>query len=334
MYIPNLPKHHAKTAPDRAHSSYPVNRIKPLRRLRRGTVFRSCLNPETDTVSFTNNLTSGIPMKTERSNPGYAFALIALFGALLATPAPGANVSYTILETADHDAALYTQGLIVDGDDLIESAGLYGESSLVRYNAATGNVLQRKALPAYLFAEGIHHYNGSLYLLTWQEHCAFRLDSETFIAQQLFTLETEGWGLTHNGQFFIQSDGSDVLFFRNSETFKVEKKLPVREGARPRDKLNELEFAHGLIWANVYMTPLILAISPDDGHVAYTLDLSALADRHADIDSGLVLNGIAYDPQRDAFWVTGKCWNKRYLLKIDLPAAPSTPERAQEPEEK
>ncbi len=263
-------------------------------------------------------------MKRWMADRWRAFVLTVVSGLSLTAAAYGATATYTVLETAVHDTSLYTQGLILDGDDLIESAGLYGESCLVRYNASTGSEIQRKALPAHIFAEGIHQYNGSLYLLTWKEHRAFRLNPETLMARQQFPLETEGWGLTHNGTCFIQSDGSDVLFFRNSETFKVEKKISVREGTRPRDLLNELEYAHGLVWANVYMTSLIVAISPDDGQVACTLDLSALAARHEDIDSGLVLNGIAYDPRRDAFWVTGKCWPRRYLIKVTLPA-PSSP---------
>ena len=231
----------------------------------------------------------------------------------------GTEATYEILETANHDPSLFTQGFVVDGDELIESAGRYGQSKIVRYNTETGHVTQSLALPSFVFAEGLYLLNNSVYLLTWREGCAYRFDSADFSVQQSFKLETEGWGLTHNGKNFIQSDGSNVLFFRNSSTFKVEKKLSVYEGMHCQNNLNELEYARGLIWANVYMTSTIVAISPNNGHVTFSLDLSILAARHKDGNAGHVLNGIAYDPRRDAFWVTGKCWNKRYLIQIIPP---------------
>ncbi len=248
----------------------------------------------------------------------FAGLVLAVSGSL-ALSALGAEASYKILKTADHDPSLFTQGLIVDGGDLIESAGLYGHSRIVRYRAATGRVLRSTVLPASVFAEGLEQYNGSLYLLTWRENTAFRLDPHDFSIQQQFPLETEGWGLTHNGEHFIQSDGSATLYFRSSETFKVEKKLIVHDGARRCSSLNELEYAHGLVWANVFMTSTILAISPDSGQAVYSLDLAALAAPQRKIDFNNVLNGIAYDPEQDAFWITGKRWNKRYLIKIFPP---------------
>ncbi len=248
-----------------------------------------------------------------------ALALTAVFCGGLATSACGAEASYELLETADHDPSLFTQGFIVDGDELVESSGRYGRSRILRYKTATGEVIRNKPLPSFVFAEGLHQLNGSVYLLTWKEGCAYQLDAEDFSVQRSFKLETEGWGLTHDGHCFIQSDGSNILFFRNSTTFQVEKKVPVFEEIRPRNQLNELEYANGLIWANVYMTATIVAIAPDSGQVVFSLDLSELTARHKDGNPGHVLNGIAYDPQRDAFWVTGKCWNQRYLIRVHPP---------------
>jgi glutamine cyclotransferase len=248
-----------------------------------------------------------------------AVVLLLLICGASAARVFAAEATYKILKTADHDPALFTQGFMVDGDELIESAGLYGQSRILRYKIATGKVIKNQPLPASVFAEGLHQLNDSVYLLTWQEGCAYRLDAADFSIQERFELETDGWGLTHDGKYFIQSDGSNVLFFRNSSTFKVEKQLPVYNGMRRLNDLNELEYARGLIWANVYMTSSIVAISPDNGRVVFSLDLSPIAARHKDGNPGHVLNGIAYDPRRDAFWVTGKCWDKRYLIQINPP---------------
>lgn len=243
--------------------------------------------------------------------------LIAL--TTLALTACHSEKPYKILETRDHDPTLFTQGLIVDGNDLIESAGRYGQSKIVRYKAETGELIHSAPLPKTIFAEGIHQLNNSIFLLTWQEGRAYRLEADSFLIRQVFPLETDGWGLTHDGEHFIQSDGSDKLYFRNSSTFQIEKTITVHDSGQARDMLNELEFANGLVWANIYMTPIIVAISPDSGEVVFKLNLSELTSRHLDGNAGHVLNGIAYDPARDAFWITGKCWNKRYLIAINTP---------------
>lgn len=245
----------------------------------------------------------------------FGIQLLAIF---LCLGASAKEATYEILETKEHNTTLFTQGLIVDEDNIIESSGLYGQSRIVRYKAATGELIRSTPLPTFIFAEGLEQYNGSLYLLTWREGRAYQLNPADFSITAQFPIKTEGWGLSHNGKHFIQSDGSSTLYFRNSDTFKVEKRLLVYEGSRRRGNLNELEYAHGLIWANVYMTSTILAISPEDGKVAFSLDLSELTKNHRSRDANHVLNGIAYDPQRDAFWVTGKCWNKRYLIKVNL----------------
>ncbi len=229
-----------------------------------------------------------------------------------------AEKPYEVLETKGHDPSLFTQGLIVEGNDLIESSGGYGNSKLIRYNAETGKLLNSAPLPKTVFAEGIHQLDNSIVLLTWRENRAYRLDADTFLIRQVFPLETEGWGLTHDSRNFIQSDGSDQLYFRNSSTFKIEKTITVRDAGEPQDRLNELEFAKGLIWANIYTTPMIVAIEPNSGEVVFTLDLSELTAKHHSNAPGYELNGIAYDPARDAFWVTGKRWNKRYLIKIHV----------------
>lgn len=258
-------------------------------------------------------------MKKRLFNVLYAIFMVPAFCAIMTTSAHGLTAAFEVLETVEHDSSFFTQGLVIHEKELFESSGLYKKSKIARYNIETGELIQSTPLPRSIFAEGLHYYNDSLYLLTWREHRAFRLDPTDFSIQQTFTLKTEGWGLTHNGQHFVQSDGSDVLRFRNSSTFETEKSLSVRDGSQPQRNLNELEYAHGLIWANVFTTPFILAISPTNGQVAFSLDLSSLTKKHKDDDANHVLNGIAYDAKRDAFWITGKCWTKRYLIKVNMP---------------
>src|SRR5690606_18933762 len=116
----------------------------------------------------------------------------------------------------------------------------------------------------------------------------------------------EGWGLTHNGEKLIRSDGSHRLFFHDPHSFAITTILEAYEGTQKITKLNELEYAEGLIWANIWMQNRIVAIHPETGQVVYSVNLMELAKQEGHTDPNWVLNGIAYDEQRGAYWVMGK----------------------------
>jgi hypothetical protein len=81
---------------------------------------------------------------------------------------------------------------------------------------------------------------------------------------------------------------------------------------------NELEFIKGEIWANIFRENIIVRISPVTGKVLGWIDLSplySLMPKDGRID---VLNGIAYDHNRDRIFVTGKLWPKIFEIKILL----------------
>jgi glutamine cyclotransferase len=85
----------------------------------------------------------------------------------------------------------------------------------------------------------------------------------------------------------------------------------------PVQRLNELEYIHGEIWANVWYSDMIMRISPDDGHVVAILDASKVLDRTLrSRDAGDVLNGIAFDPSSGSLLVTGKRWPAIYNLTL------------------
>ena len=82
-------------------------------------------------------------------------------------------------------------------------------------------------------------------------------------------------------------------------------------------KLNELECVDGEVWSNVWETPYIVRIDPATGVVTGILDMTGLAvpDPSAS-DPGAVLNGIAYDPERGTFLLTGKLWPTMYEVRV------------------
>lgn len=232
------------------------------------------------------------------------------------------QLHYSVLETRPHSRHSFTQGLIVDGDELIESSGLYGKSFVQRYriDGSGGERVQR--LSRRLFAEGIALVNDKLYVLTWRNGQALVLNPRTLATQQILRYRGEGWGLatwpvSDGPTQLVMSDGSAQLRFRDPETFDMVRTLTVTDQGQPLQNLNDLAVARGLIWANVWYSTAIVAIDPHTGEVVGKIDLAAQAAAQPKNDPDNVLNGIAWDEQRQAFWVTGKRWNQRYLIQVE-----------------
>jgi len=228
------------------------------------------------------------------------------------------QLSYSVLASLPHPSDTFTQGLIVDGDEIVESSGLYGRSFLTRYAASAEDPGARHRLPDDFFAEGIAQVGSKLWLLSWRRGLALLLDASTFQVEGEAAYRGEGWGLAYDGRSLIMSNGSDQLSFRDPQTFALQRALPVMRGGAAVYRLNELEYAHGWIWANVWYSTTIVIIDPSTGRVRGELDLAQLAAPHQARHAESVLNGIAYDPQADAYWVTGKYWSHRYLIEVDI----------------
>ena len=218
------------------------------------------------------------------------------------------SCGYQIVNTYPHDDNAFTQGLVYHDGDFYEGTGLRGRSSLRRVDLETGQVLQRISLDNKYFGEGITLYEDQLIQLTWQAKTGFVYDRESFAQLKEFNYSTEGWGLTHDGQNLIMSDGSNILFFLDPETFEQVKRIEVSDRNEPVDKLNELEYINGEIYANVWLSDRIARISPQTGQVLGWIDLSGLRDSNLASNTDAVLNGIAYDAEEDRLFVTGKLW--------------------------
>ncbi|MGH7689787.1 MAG: glutaminyl-peptide cyclotransferase, partial [Gemmatimonadaceae bacterium] len=201
-----------------------------------------------------------------------------------------------------------TEGLLYSGGVLYESIGLYGRSQLRREDLATGRVLASVALAPDRFGEGLALLGGRLYQLTWKSHSGYVYASATLARVDSFAFPGEGWGMTTNGTALIMSDGSDSLRFFDPHTFATVRELHVRSGGLPLKALNELEYVHGGIYANVYQSNWIVRVDPTSGNVTQWLDLSALVPAHDPDPANDVLNGIAFDAATGDLLVTGKKW--------------------------
>jgi glutamine cyclotransferase len=239
----------------------------------------------------------------------------------IAMLAPGhAANRYQVVHTYPHDDAAFTQGLVFVDGQLYESTGLNGRSSLRMDDLQTGKVLQRDEVPQEYFAEGLTNWGSTLIQLTWQAHKAFVYDRFSFRLLRTVPYEGEGWGLTQDGKHLILSDGSATLKYLNPETFEVVRRLAVTDHGIPVKELNELEYIHGEIYANVWHSNKIARISPQTGKIISWIDLSGVVSDAGVTDPEAVLNGIAWDAQHDRLFVTGKLWPKLFEIKL-LPAA-------------
>jgi len=87
----------------------------------------------------------------------------------------------------------------------------------------------------------------------------------------------------------------------------------------PIRNLNELEYVKGEIYANVMPSNRIARINPETGKITGWIDLSGILQTLKQGYAVDVLNGIAYDPENDRLFVTGKLWPKVYEIKV-IPA--------------
>lgn len=221
-----------------------------------------------------------------------------------------APAEFTVRVVAEHphDDEAFTQGLVWAGDgELFESTGRRGRSSVRRVAVATGEVLERRDLDPEYFGEGLAQVGDELVQLTWQEETAFRYDAGDLAPVGTFSYEGEGWGLCHDGERLVMSDGSDVLVFRDPDSFDELGDVEVVGEGEAVSGLNELECVGDRVYANVLGSDTIYEIDPATGAVTATVDASSLAPDQNRV-GGEVLNGIAYDPDGGRWFLTGKNW--------------------------
>jgi glutaminyl-peptide cyclotransferase len=223
---------------------------------------------------------------------------------------------YEVVRVYPHNTDAFTQGLEYRDGKLFESTGGEGESSLRLVALENGKVLDKVDVPMPYFAEGLTLLKGKIYQLTWQNQVGFIYDANTLSKIGQFNYQGEGWGLTNDGQSLILSDGTNQIRFLDSGTFKVTKTIAVREGNRPIDNLNELEYLNGEIYSNIWHQDVIAIINPQTGGVNGWIDLKGLLQQGEVSDPEAVLNGIAYDAASQRVFVTGKLWPKLFEIRI------------------
>jgi glutaminyl-peptide cyclotransferase len=234
-------------------------------------------------------------------------------------PNPPERLKVEVVSVRPHDPEAFTQGLLLHGGSLYESAGNYGKSSLREVEPKTGAVKRKAAVPPEYFAEGLALVDDRLIQITWKEEKVLVYNRADFKPVGEFRYDGEGWGLCWDGARIVMSDGSDRLTFRDPKTFATLSTLNVTRDGKPVPELNELECVDGLVYANVWQTDDILRIDPKDGRVTAVIDASGLLTPEERQKTD-VLNGIAWDPEAKTFLITGKLWPKMFEVRF-VPAA-------------
>ncbi|WP_237068407.1 glutaminyl-peptide cyclotransferase [Microbulbifer guangxiensis] len=246
-----------------------------------------------------------------RARLAVAALLLGLPALVIAGPVP--PIGFDLIEQRDRPGDHFTQGLFFDGERWWESSGQYGRSWLAEYTDPTARPVRRKWLAEDRFAEGMTVLGDRIYLLTYKagELQLYGRKDMKPLGKRFYA--GEGWGLTSDGRHLIMSNGSDTLTFRDPDTFAILRELQVHGDGEQWWLLNELEYAQGLVWANIFQDTRIIAIDPESGEVRGVMDIEELepGSDHPDV----VANGIAWDRERNGLWVTGKFWPRLYLIR-------------------
>ncbi len=204
-------------------------------------------------------------------------ALVALpFAASAAAVEPVPILDWEVASRRPHDPAAFTQGLLLEGDRLFESTGMWGASGVRESDPLSGEVTRAVDLPEEFFGEGLALVEGELIQLTWQAGLARRWDAASFEPLGTHRYDGEGWGLCYDGERLVMSDGSSALTFRDPHSFEPLGEVTVTFEGQPLDRLNELEciasvalmlfiicFVSGPIPPDTNLPALSVPISPD-----------------------------------------------------------------------
>lgn len=224
------------------------------------------------------------------------------------------KIGYEVVATLPHSSENFTQGLLFHEGILYEGTGQFGKSALIRYAADLQTINLKRALAGRYFGEGIAVLDEQIYQLTWQSGSVFIYNLADFSKAGEFEIAGEGWGLTSDGQTLWMSDGTPTLRQLDAGGQVLQTRQVTWEGA-PLDRLNELEWIDGLLYANRWYDSKIYLIDPESGEVQNILDLTELAQPYLG-SSERVLNGIAWQAESATLWITGKYWPQIYQLKL------------------
>ena len=258
-------------------------------------------------------------ISSHRRFTSFSRCALLLLTALAGSAAHGAIPIYDVVvkNVYPHDAGAFTQGLFFSNGYLYESTGLQGRSSLRKVELKTGKVVMKTDISSEYFAEGITEVKDDIVGLTWTSQVGFVFDKATLKMKQTFSYAGEGWGLAHDGKHVLMSDGTAFIRTLKPGSLEEISRVQVTADGKPLERLNELEWVDGELYANVWGADVIARIDATSGKVIGWIDLSGLLKPEWRAAQPVdVLNGIAYDKQQRKLYVTGKLWPKLFEVAL------------------
>ena len=226
-------------------------------------------------------------------------------------------MTYKVITEYKHDKNAYTQGLEFYNNQLYESTGLNGKSTLRKSDYKSGEILNIVKLDFEYFGEGLTIINDKIYQLTWKNNIGFIYDLDfNKIGNFDYGKSKEGWGLCNDGSFIYKSDGTNKIWILDPETLEEIRFIEVLTNRSKIKNINELEYIDGKIYANTYQfnRDVVIVINPLNGVVEKVIDFSGIRDRVTQKPDLDVMNGIAYFDGK--IFVTGKNWDKLFEVEV------------------
>ena len=226
-------------------------------------------------------------------------------------------MTYKVITEYKHDKNAYTQGLEFYNNQLYESTGLNGKSTLRKSDYISGEILNIVKLDYEYFGEGLTIINDKIYQLTWKNNIGFIYDLDfNKIGNFDYGKSKEGWGLCNDGSFIYKSDGTNKIWILDPETLEEIRFIEVLTNRSKIKNINELEYIDGKIYANTYQfnRDVVIVINPLNGVVEKVIDFSGIRDRVTQKPDLDVMNCIAYFDGK--IFVTGKNWDKLFEVEV------------------
>ncbi|OQS03846.1 hypothetical protein THRCLA_21050 [Thraustotheca clavata] len=237
---------------------------------------------------------------------------------------------FYVVNIHPHNVSSFTEGLLFDRGMLLESTGLDGQSYIREIDARTGLSTGKEfKFPPDIFGEGITVLGNTIYALTYQAKKGFAINRDSFKLLRSFDFETntgEGWGMTTDQTHLIVSDGSSTIYFFDQKSMAKVREITVTNNGQPVININELEYVRDELFANVWLTTNILRIDPISGNVKEVLKMERLQYLESNVENireswrkvDAVMNGIAFNPENNHLYVTGKLWDAVFELQVAL----------------
>jgi len=105
--------------------------------------------------------------------------------------------------------------------------------------------------------------------------------------------------------------------FWDPDTLEFKRKTAVtRLNGAKANNINELEYWRGRVIANVWFRDFLLVIDPESGMVEKEYDFTELwSSQERTIQGADVLNGISVSEDPNFLYLTGKYWDRMFLVR-------------------